>query len=87
MSYSFSASTEASAPTVLFIVRSIDNFVLPPLQDWVWPPTFDSYIKIKYFWIIFVGCNLVWIIVPTSICYCILKEMERDYKPQKQKKQ
>ena len=68
-------------------LRMISTDKLAPLQDYVWPPTFDSYIKLKYFWAIFVGCNLVWLIVPTSICYCILKEIERDYKPQKQKKQ
>ncbi|XP_064392725.1 uncharacterized protein LOC135340335 [Halichondria panicea] len=63
------------------------GFIHLPTHDFIWPPTFDSYIKLKYFWAIFVGCNLVWLIVPTSICYCILREMERDYKPQKQKKQ
>lgn len=44
-------------------------------QDW--PPLFDSYLKVKYFWVIFVGCNAVWIVVPLLIYWWTFREMGR----------
>ena len=44
------------------------------VQDWPWP-TFDSYLKLKYFWLIFVGCNGVWIVVPLLVYRHTFSEM------------
>ena len=46
-------------------------------QDW--PPKFDSFEKIFYFWMIYVGANLVWITVPVSIMLTTLFEMDTIY--------
>lgn len=46
-------------------------------QDWKWPPTLDSYWKIKYFWLIFVGCNFIWIAVPLYIYLYTLQQMKK----------
>ena len=54
------------------------------MQDWLWPPSFDGYLKIKYFWIIFVGCNMVWIIVPLCIYLNTFKELSKLYTKAKQ---
>lgn len=43
----------------------------------MWPPKFDSYLKLKYFWLIFVGCNMVWIIVPLYIYYSTFRDLSR----------
>jgi len=52
------------------------SFVLHAmLQDW--PPTFDSYLKVKYFWAVFVCANLIWISVPLYIYWYTLKELRR----------
>lgn len=44
------------------------------VQDWPWP-TFNSYLKLKYFWLIFVGCNGVWIVVPLLVYWHTFSEM------------
>ena len=36
-------------------------------QDW--PPKFDTYLKLKYFWFIFVFLNLIWVVVPLYLYY------------------
>lgn len=53
------------------------------IQDWKWPPTFDTYLKIKYFWLIFVGCNLVWIIIPLYIFLYSLRQMKKQFSKHK----
>ncbi len=45
------------------------------LQDW--PPSFDSYLKIKYFWSVFVFCNFIWITVPTYILWVTFHKLKR----------
>ena len=47
-----------------------------PSQDWP-NPTFDGYLKIKYFWVIFVGCNAVWIVIPVLVYCWTFSEMAR----------
>lgn len=37
------------------------------MQDW--PPKFDTYLKLKYFWFIFVFLNLIWVVVPLYLYY------------------
>jgi hypothetical protein len=41
--------------------------VCSDIQDW--PPRFDSYLKLKYFWFVFVLLNGVWVVIPFYI-YC-----------------
>ena len=45
------------------------------LQDSFTSPKFDSYEKIKYFWIVFVCLNNVWIVLPSYICYKAYTEL------------
>jgi cholestenol delta-isomerase len=52
------------------------NFSHLPSPDWPWP-RFDSYLKIKYFWLIFVGCNGVWIVVPLLVYWHTFSEMSK----------
>ena len=47
------------------------------LQDFTLPPKFDSYLKLKYFWGIFVFANGVWIVLPTLIMVGAYREMSR----------
>ena len=42
----------------------------------MFPPKFDTYIKIKYFWIVFVFLNGIWVVLPTAT---IIKEYCREY--------
>ena len=49
------------------------------LQDW--PPTFDSFEKVFYFWIVFVFANSIWIVVPTTIMLQTFSEMGEVYNP------
>ena len=49
------------------------------LQDW--PPTFDSFEKVFYFWTVYVCANGVWIVVPTTIMLQTLSEMKDVYSP------
>ena len=39
-------------------------------------PKFDSYEKIKYFWVIFVCLNNVWVILPSYLCYKAYYELK-----------
>ena len=36
-----------------------------PTQDW--PPKFDTYLKLKYFWFVFVCLNGIWVVIPFYI--------------------
>ena len=48
------------------------------VQDCQWPPTFSGYLKLKYFWFIFVCLNWIWIVLPTIViakAYYQLEEM------------
>lgn len=47
----------------------------PPPKDW--PPTFDSYMKIKYFWFVFVFCNIIWTSIPTYFLWNTYRELRR----------
>ena len=50
-------------------------------QDW--PPRFDSYLKLKYFWFIFIFLNSIWIVVPIYYyyeVYCKLNKALGKYK-------
>lgn len=43
---------------------------MPPhthTQDW--PPRFDTYLKLKYFWFIFVFLNMIWVVIPLYLYY------------------
>ena len=55
------------------------RFIFVFLQDW--PPTFDSFEKVFYFWIIFVFANSIWVVVPTTIMLQTLSEMGEIYNP------
>lgn len=55
------------------------RFIFPSLQDW--PPTFDSFEKVFYFWTIFVFANSIWIVVPITIMLQTLSEMREVYNP------
>ena len=55
------------------------RFIFVSQQDW--PPTFDSFEKVFYFWTIFVFGNTVWIVVPTKIMLQTLSEMGEVYNP------
>ncbi|KAL9955795.1 hypothetical protein ACROYT_G037174 [Oculina patagonica] len=50
-----------------------------------WPPTFDSFEKIFYFWTVFVFANSIWIVVPTTIMLQTLSEMAEVYNPPRSK--
>lgn len=45
-----------------------------PTDDW--PPTLDGYLKLKYFWGMFIGCNFIWIGVPMFVYFCTFYEMQ-----------
>jgi len=45
------------------------------MQDW--PPRFDSYLNLKYFWFVFVFLNSIWIVVPLYHYYNAYLELER----------
>ena len=47
----------------------------PYLQDW--PPTFEGYLKLKYFWFVFVFLNLIWVVVPTLIMISAYNDLSR----------
>lgn len=53
-----------------------DGFKNVPLD---WPPSFDSFEKVFYFWTIFVFANSIWIFVPSLIMYQTLREMNDVY--------
>ena len=67
--------THVSCVEVANLINLAYNIML--LQDWSWPPVFDSYLKVKYFWLIFVGCNAVWIVIPLYIYISTFKEMSK----------
>ena len=37
--------------------------------------SFDSRLKLKYFWLIFVGCNLVWVVIPLYVMVYTFTEL------------
>lgn len=47
---------------------------LSPPQDW--PPKFDSYLKLKYFWFVFVFLNGIWVVIPFYIYYRAYHELD-----------
>ena len=51
------------------------NIIIQLLQDW--PPTFDSYNKIKYFWFVFVFLNSIWIFVPIYFYYDVYRRLSK----------
>ena len=42
-------------------------------QDW--PPRFDTYLKVKYFWLVFICLNSIWIVVPCLVFWKTYKEL------------
>ncbi len=48
---------------------------LRPSQDW--PPRFDSYIKIKYFWFVFVFLNNIWVVLPLWVIFNAYRNLGR----------
>ncbi|CAH3171990.1 unnamed protein product [Porites lobata] len=58
--------------------EAYDGFKHVPLD---WPPTFDSFEKVFYFWTVYVCANGVWIVVPTTIMLQTLSEMKDIYSP------
>lgn len=42
-----------------------------------WPPTFNSYNKIKYFWFIFIFLNNIWIWVPIYFYYDVYRKLSK----------
>lgn len=62
------------------VVSALQNPSPPPvtfhlMQDW--PPKFDSYLKLKYFWFIFVFLNGIWIVVPLYFYYEVYCRLHR----------
>ncbi|XP_068672107.1 emopamil-binding protein-like [Montipora capricornis] len=63
--------------TILYFGPEIyDGFKHVPLD---WPPKFDSFEKVFYFWTIFVFANGIWIVVPVIIMAQTLSEMRDVY--------
>ena len=42
-------------------------------QDW--PPQFDTYLKLKYFWFVFVFLNGIWVVIPFYVYYRAYKQL------------
>jgi len=59
--------------------EAYDGFNHVPLD---WPPKFDSFEKIFYFWTIYVFANSIWVVVPTIILLQTFSEMRNVYNPQ-----
>ncbi|XP_067043325.1 probable 3-beta-hydroxysteroid-Delta(8),Delta(7)-isomerase [Acropora muricata] len=65
--------------TILFAgVEAYDGFKHVPVD---WPPKFDTFDKIFYFWIFFVLANGLWIFAPVTIMLQTLLEMKDVYNP------
>lgn len=58
---------------MLLTLYAVLNFLL---QDFNWPPKFDTYLKLKYFWFIGVFCNGVWLTIPTLCIIAAYYEMK-----------
>ena len=82
-SFCLVASTFQLMGTLLYVFCEIwDNFNHLPAKE-SWPPTFDSYIKLKYFWFVFVCLNSFWMIIPLILYWSTWQQM----KPPKDKQQ
>ena len=55
------------------------NFYHAALYWQDWPPKFDTFEKVFYFWLIYVGANIVWVVVPVLILMQTLFEMDVIY--------
>ena len=71
-------ATASQKGSILFTYCNL-RLIFVFLQDW--PPTFDSFEKVFYFWTIFVFANSIWIVVPTTIILQTLSEMGEIYNP------
>ncbi|XP_065891805.1 uncharacterized protein [Dysidea avara] len=61
--------------TIIYMFCEIwDNFKHLPAKE-SWPPKFDTYEKLKYFWGVFVGLNPIWILVPISLYFSTWRKM------------
>jgi hypothetical protein len=84
--FAIQASLWQLAGTVFYVVGEyFDNFKHLPANDFVWPPKFDSYFKVKYFWIIFVGLNPIWIIIPIIAMIMSYYDIEKQSNQKKKK--
>ena len=77
-----SVSVECAFMCLLYCIITC-NLISPttctyhqPLQDSFTSPKFVSYEKIKYFWIVFVCLNNLWIVLPSYICYKAYTELK-----------
>ena len=77
--------TNVSQQSTITNVYNTDSVLLLfySSQDWKWPPMFDSYWKIKYFWLIFIGCNFIWIAIPLYIYSYSLQQMKKQFSKHK----
>ncbi|XP_003385787.1 PREDICTED: 3-beta-hydroxysteroid-Delta(8),Delta(7)-isomerase-like [Amphimedon queenslandica] len=74
--FAIQASTWQLIGTIFYVVGEImDDFKHLPGNDFVWPPKFDSYLKLKYFWFIFVCLNHIWVFLPLTVIYKSYREI------------
>lgn len=50
------------------------------------PPTFEGYLKLKYFWFVFIGLNSLWIIVPTCVVISAYRDLSQIFSDAEKKK-
>lgn len=63
------------------LTHSCFNYYFLVLLWQDWPPKFDTFDKIFYFWIFFVLANGLWIFAPVTIMLQTLLEMKDVYNP------
>lgn len=67
-------STSPHSPLPFYTISSY-LALLPPYQDW--PPTFEGYLKLKYFWFVFIFLNSLWVIIPAGIMISSYNDLNR----------
>ena len=50
--------------------------LVPLLQPQDWPPRFNTYLKLKYFWFVFVFLNGIWVVIPFYIYYRAYRQLD-----------
>jgi cholestenol delta-isomerase len=56
--------------TIVYVgAEAWDGYKHMPADDSLLAPSFDSYLKLKYFWFVYVFMNNVWTLIPVYVCY------------------